>query len=262
MKKYIVHLWIMGWMTLVGSLCCCAQPTLQDTVTQDTVPEARTLRLLFAGDLMQHTPQIKAALQPDGTYNYEECFARVKPEIEWADVAIANLEVTLAGPPYSGYPTFSAPDDYLRGIRDAGFDVLTTANNHCVDTRRRGLERTIQMMDSLEIPHLGTYRDSLARSESYPYLLEKNGEFEAILKDATTYAITIDAENEKLTIRAANARGGFGEAKQVAGTATGLKTIATAIENGEQVIYNLAGQRVNKATKGIYIINGKKVVIK
>lgn len=173
---------LLGWMTLAGNLNCCAQQpgqnaTAQDTLltAQDSVPEARTLRLLFAGDLMQHTPQIKAALQPDGTYDYTECFAQVKPEIEWADVAIANLETTLAGPPYSGYPTFSAPDDYLRGIRQAGFDVLTTANNHCVDTRRRGLERTIQMMDSLEIPHLGTYRDSLARSESYPFMLERNG---------------------------------------------------------------------------------------
>ena len=171
---------LLGWTMLAGSLSCCAQQTqgeaaAQDTLGLDSTPETRSLRLLFAGDLMQHTPQIKAALQPDGTYDYTECFARVKPEIEWADVAIANLEVTLAGPPYSGYPTFSAPDDYLRGIHEAGFDVLLTANNHCVDTRRHGLERTIEMMDSLGIPHLGTYRDSLSRSESYPFLIERNG---------------------------------------------------------------------------------------
>lgn len=179
-KKKLIHTMLLGWMTLAGSLSCCAQQTqgetsAQDTLGLDSTPETRSLRLLFAGDLMQHTPQIKAALQPDGTYDYTECFARVKSEIEWADVAIANLEVTLAGPPYSGYPTFSAPDDYLRGIHEAGFDVLLTANNHCVDTRRRGLERTIEMMDSLGIPHLGTYRDSLSRSESYPFLIERNG---------------------------------------------------------------------------------------
>lgn len=179
-KKKLIHTMLLGWTMLAGSLSCCAQQTqgeaaAQDTLGLDSTPETRSLRLLFAGDLMQHTPQIKAALQPDGTYDYTECFARVKPEIEWADVAIANLEVTLAGPPYSGYPTFSAPDDYLRGIQQAGFDVLLTANNHCVDTRRRGLERTIEMMDSLGIPHLGTYRDSLSRSESYPFLIERNG---------------------------------------------------------------------------------------
>ena len=38
-----------------------------------------------------------------------------------------------------------------------------------------GLERTIQMMDSLRIPHLGTYRDSIERRQNYPFLLERNG---------------------------------------------------------------------------------------
>lgn len=174
-KKYVSQLWILAVLIFAANLCCCAQQAPADSATQDTLPEAHRLRLLFAGDLMQHMPQINAARRPDGSYSYEECFSRVRPEIEWADVAIANLEVTLAGPPYSGYPRFSAPDDYLRDIQRAGFDVLLTANNHCVDTRRQGLERTILMMDSLRISHLGTYRDSVARSQTYPFLLERNG---------------------------------------------------------------------------------------
>lgn len=147
----------------------------EKTVAKDTLPEEHTLKLLIAGDLMQHGPQIKAALQPDGTYNYDECFARIKPELEWADVAIANFEVTLGGKPYSGYPQFRAPDEYLGAIIDAGFDVLLTANNHCLDSRRKGLERTIMMMDSLHVPHLGTYVNRQERDRSYPFLIEQNG---------------------------------------------------------------------------------------
>ena len=145
----------------------------QDTLQTDTT--THRLSLLFAGDLMQHGPQIKAAHRPDGSYDYTECFERIKPEVERADVAIANFEGTLAGEPYTGYPQFSAPDDYLRGVIDAGFDVLTTANNHCLDGRRRGLERTIMMMDSLGVPHLGTYINKEARRADYPFLLERNG---------------------------------------------------------------------------------------
>ena len=63
----------------------------------------------------------------------------------------------------------------LRGVLDAGFDIMLTANNHCVDTHRKGLERTLMMMDSLDVPHLGTYRNSDERERNYPYLLEKNG---------------------------------------------------------------------------------------
>ena len=67
------------------------------------------ITLLFAGDLMQHQGQIDAARQSDGTYDYAPCFQYVKKEVGRADVAIANLEVTLAGRPYRGYPQFSAP---------------------------------------------------------------------------------------------------------------------------------------------------------
>ena len=131
--------------------------------------------LLFVGDLMQHSPQFLRAHQPDGSYNYDVCFEEVKPFIEAADVAIGNLEVTLGGPPYTGYPCFSAPDDWLFAIKDTGFDVLTTSNNHCLDRGRRGLERTLLMTDSLGFHTLGTYRNAEERQQRYPLLVEKNG---------------------------------------------------------------------------------------
>ena len=100
-----------------------------------------------------------------------------------------------------------------------------------------------------------------AATGAIAYLIEKNGEFVAITT-ATTYAINIDAENDKLAVRAANSRGGFGTAIQASGTGTSIQAVNAATERGEQTIYNLAGQRVNKASKGLYIVNGKKVVIK
>ena len=117
----------------------------------------------------------------------------------------------------------------------------------------------------LEAP-IAEYKDGVvtitpADNGAIAYLIEKNGEFAGITT-AFTFAIEANAETDMLTIRAANSRGGFGEAKQVAGTGTSVKAVNAAIERGEQVIYNLSGQRVNKATKGLYIINGKKVIIK
>lgn len=133
-----------------------------------------TVDLLFAGDLMQHQAQIDAARTASG-YNYDSCFVLVSPEIRKADLAIANLEVTFAGKPYKGYPQFSAPDEFLSAIQNAGFDVLVTANNHCLDGGKKGLSRTIQMLDSLKIPYAGTYRTSEERTSRYPLLVEKKG---------------------------------------------------------------------------------------
>ena len=132
-----------------------------------------TVTLIFGGDLMQHQPQITAAKTASG-YDYSDCFTLMKPEIERADLAIANFEVTLGGPPYKGYPQFCAPDEYLFAIKEAGFDVLTTCNNHSVDTYGRGISRTIQMMDSIGMPHLGTYCNQEERDAQYPFIIERN----------------------------------------------------------------------------------------
>lgn len=133
------------------------------------------ITLLFVGDLMQHQAQIDAARTADGGYDYSDCFALVKEQIQAADIAIGNLEVTLGGKPYRGYPAFSAPDEYLYAIRDAGFDILLTANNHCLDRGKKGLERTITLLDSINIPYAGTYRDETDRRKRYPLLIEKKG---------------------------------------------------------------------------------------
>ena len=135
----------------------------------------RRLTLLFAGDLMQHITQINAARTVAGNYDYTSYFDQVGDYIRSFDVAVANLEVTLGGQPYTGYPQFSAPDAYLYSIRDAGFDVLATANNHCCDKGRLGIERTIRMLDSLGLQHVGTYVNPDTRSTTYPLLVEKNG---------------------------------------------------------------------------------------
>lgn len=134
------------------------------------------ISLLFLGDVMQHDSQIKAAYDISAKrYDYVSCFQFVKPYIASADLAIGNLEVTLAGPPYKGYPQFSAPDELALELKNAGMDVLVTANNHCLDRGKKGLERTIMMLDSLDIIHTGTFRDTVERMNDYPLIFEKNG---------------------------------------------------------------------------------------
>ncbi|MDR2860109.1 MAG: CapA family protein [Mediterranea sp.] len=147
----------------------------QEDATRSSADTLKKITLLFAGDLMQHQRQIEAARVSNNKFDYSACFKYVKEEISKADVAIANLEVTLAGMPYTGYPAFSAPDEYLIAIKDAGFDVLLTANNHCLDRGRDGLERTVLMLDSLRILSVGTYVNEEDRTNRYPLLIEQNG---------------------------------------------------------------------------------------
>ena len=140
------------------------------------------LSLVFLGDIMQHDSQIADAYNDDlGGYDYKPCFRYIKPYIEAADLAIGNLEVTLAGKPYKGYPQFSAPDELLVALKDLGLDVIVTANNHSVDRGKAGVERTISMLDSFGILHTGTFKTQAERKKWHPLIVERLGFKLAIL---------------------------------------------------------------------------------
>jgi hypothetical protein len=110
-------------------------------LTQVVDAQTDTLRLIFAGDIMGHTPQISSAEKiKNKEYDYTPCFQYVKPLLEQADIAIGNLELTLPGkPPYTGYPMFRSPDALAKALKEAGFDLLVTANNHSNDSRGAGV---------------------------------------------------------------------------------------------------------------------------
>lgn len=137
---------------------------------------SKTLNLIFVGDVMGHSPQINSAYD-DATksYNYDSVFTRMKGVFSFADFVIANLEVTLAGPPYSGYPQFSSPDNLVDGLINAGVDILVTANNHSVDRGKDGIIRTIDVLSQKGIPHTGTFKDSAQRETINPLIVEKSG---------------------------------------------------------------------------------------
>ena len=88
----------------------------------------------------------------------------------------------------------------------------------------------------------------------------KNGEFVGF-SEGEGFNINIDPKKDKLTVRAANPMGGLGPEAHVAGT-TGIDDVRSQMEEGRSVVYDLQGRQVMNPTKGLYIINGKKVVIK
>ena len=144
--------------------------------------EKQELSLLFVGDVMSHGPQINAARNTaTDSYDYDAGFQFVKPIIEQHDISIANLEVTHAGKPYSGYPQFSAPEELSAALMEAGFDVLLTCNNHSCDGGAKGVIRTLDVLDKLGIQHTGTFRNKVERDKNYPLILNKNGMKVAIL---------------------------------------------------------------------------------
>ena len=144
-------------------------PTPTPEPTPTPPPEPITATLTVAGDAMSHTPQISDAYVAEtGAYDYAPMIRYAKPWVEAADLAIANLETTFAGGPnYSGYPTFNTPDALGYALADAGFDLVSTTNNHCLDKGFSGLERTLDVLDEIGLPHVGTYRTREERDANH-----------------------------------------------------------------------------------------------
>lgn len=127
----------------------------------ETVPQsASSVKLSFVGDLMVHSRQLYEAYNADdGTYDFGYSFEFIRDDIASADYAVGNLETVLGGKEsgYTDFPVFNAPDEFALALREAGFDMLTTANNHCNDRGESGIVRTINVLDSLGLDHIGTY---------------------------------------------------------------------------------------------------------
>lgn len=109
-----------------------------------------TVSLLFMGDIMMHQGQIADAKVDEDRYDFSGCFDRIGHLIKGADKAVANMEFTLSGKPYTGYPCFSAPDNYADTVAGSGVDIFLTANNHILDKGERGIERTLARYSEME----------------------------------------------------------------------------------------------------------------
>jgi len=174
--RCFVHCILFGFAFLA---IACGAREAKNSSSLDKVnseKDNKSIKLLFVGDIMQHSVQIRSAYDPkSGLFDYEPCFRYVSPLFEKADFVIGNLELTLNDKNnYSGYPTFRAPDALAEYLKKAGFDVLITANNHINDNGKYGLIHTLDVLDSFKLSHTGAFRDEAERENKYPLIMEKN----------------------------------------------------------------------------------------
>ena len=137
------------------------QTNIQEENIQEEVSKKEDIHIKMSaiGDIMCHNSQYKDAYNSKtGTYDFSYVFEDIKEYISSADIAIGNLETTFAGKQkgYSNYPRFNTPEQLATDLKEFGIDVLSTANNHCMDTNFAGLVSTLKYLDEAGIEHIGT----------------------------------------------------------------------------------------------------------
>jgi len=147
---------------------CTFHPLLADSDTD-------TVTIGFVGDIMVHNSQLQRAWMgendrgEDSGYDFTSTFEWFTPYLKLSDLMMGNLETTLGGPntawitdeqytfrEYQAYPTFTTPDELAPALASAGFDLLGTANNHCMDSNLEGATRTLTILGNAGLSATGT----------------------------------------------------------------------------------------------------------
>lgn len=161
-------------MALLTSSCSDAKPSRAQpsespvinpsasAVDPSPEPTRREASLIAVGDIMVHTPQLPAYYDPaTKRYTFNPWFEQVKPILQTGDWVFGNIETPLAGRDlkYTGYPRFNAPAELADALADAGFNVVSTANNHSMDRGFPGVVRTLGNVRKSGLVPVGTAVD-------------------------------------------------------------------------------------------------------
>lgn len=138
------------------------------------------ITLLACGDVLL-SRSVADAVERKG---YQWPFRNAREFVSSADIAFCNLEnpASFIGTPYPGKPanvTFRAPPGTLFGLKWAGFDVVSLANNHMNDYGAAALRETLDYLDLLGIARAGAGADGDSARE--PAILRRNGAKVAVL---------------------------------------------------------------------------------
>lgn len=189
------------------------------------VPQKYRVRLAAYGDINLGRKVGQKILQGDIDFP----FARLDLKSDSADILFANLESPLSDQngetesPLSNV-VFTGPPDGAQSLKDAGFTVVSTANNHALDYGVGGLRETIRNLTEAGIAHCGT--STVAESLFVPLFIEKNNIKFAIF--AVTTFMNFDPKNWRANVAAAD-------------TSVLRKQIGDARQNSDIVIVSIHG---------------------
>ncbi len=236
-------------------------------------------RITFAGDLILLEDQVNLGYTGNG-YDYSDVFEYAKPYIESADLAIGVFEGPMAGVD-KGYSSsnfydnkrlfLNFPDEFAAAVKAAGFDLVTTANNHLMDKGEEGALRTLDVLDRTGLDHTGSYRSAGEKAENRVKLVEYQGIKIAVLSYTygTNYVDTAELIDGQYSYMTSIAGGTEGEQfeKLKAGVEEDFRAAKAMSPDLILVLPHLGTQFINEADEeqevwfNIFKENGADIIL-
>ncbi len=117
------------------------EPTATPTPEPTPDPNIKKFSLFVCGDALLHESVYEDAKNEDGSFDFGKQLDHVLETAEPYDLQYYNQETILGGTELrlSGYPTFNSPQEFGSYMVSKGFNLVSTANNHCLDKGQKGL---------------------------------------------------------------------------------------------------------------------------
>lgn len=133
-----------------------------------------TARITFVGDTMCKMATLNA-FSHGGGYDFSPMFDGMRPYFANSDAVVANLETPISADGKgltAGRYSFCSPVEFAAALKDCGVDVVSTANNHCLDRGIEGIASTVSALDSIGLRHTGVSPEPGRRA---PLLVDVGG---------------------------------------------------------------------------------------
>ena len=132
------------------------------------------LSLVMVGDALLHSSVYNDAYK-NGVYDFSSQLEYIKPIIQKYDLAFYNQESILGGTSIglSDYPTFNSPQEFGDAMVDAGFNLVSLANNHTLDRGEKAVLNSCEYWKTKDVLTAGSYTSFEEANEIK--IKEKNG---------------------------------------------------------------------------------------
>ena len=199
MKFYQIIVLFLVLSILTYSLTFYIYETHSLVIPENNQKEEYHLTLGMVGDALYHSGTYKDGLQKDGTYNFDYQLETIKPIIANYDLAYYNQESILGGVPLglSNYPRFNSPKEVGDAFINAGFDLVSLANNHTWDKGERGIINSLNYWQNKPVITSGSY-DSFKAQETIPTYEKNNITYAFLSYTYGTNGISIPSGKEYL----------------------------------------------------------------
>lgn len=122
--------------------------------------QSNKLSMITAGDALIHSSVYQDAYISGDSYDFTKMLPSIKNLVSGYDLKYYNQETIIGGKNLgvSTYPCFNSPDEIADAMLDAGFNIVSLANNHTLDRGERAiLYSTEQYWPTKEVMVAGSY---------------------------------------------------------------------------------------------------------